>query len=495
MSSRLDRISIVGKGLRYKLVIIESLVFVLPFLVISYIFFSRGGNLQDVSHLVILAMILVLVLAGLMILRQVFDRFFAVASFMKRAENGEIVSMAVQKDTAELQDISLSFNNIMVKLQNTTDDLGRRILELFVIKELTEIANQQRDVDGLLIALLNKAMSVTKSQIGSVFEVGSDGNRLRLVGFRGPGEGPAKDAFISVEDSLMKFVVTEKKNLLVRDIEKDPRTLRPNLARYGQPSFLSMPIFIEDKVAAVINLAHKETAKPFDGEDEQILSIMLGEISFAIENARLRMRIEENLKALQRHAADLEREVAERKRIEENLRENEKRYMELSITDGLTGLYNRRHFYSQLETEIERSLRYGRSLSLLLLDIDDFKVFNDAYGHLEGDKVLVRMAETIRKTLRRMDSVYRYGGEEFVVLLPETSGEQGVTIAERIRSEFGKKIFSPAGDGEVRVTASIGVAQFIPGEELEVFVKRADDNMYRAKETGKDRVFLRNERV
>ena len=116
----------------------------------------------------------------------------------------------------------------------------------------------------------------------------------------------------------------------------------------------------------------------------------------------------------------------ERQLTQERIRMMEK-LQKLAITDGLTKLYNSRSFYSQLELEVDRFNRYRHPLSLLLLDIDHFKNYNDTYGHLEGDKVLVRFSQIIKSCLRANDSAYRYGGEEFTVILPETGGEKAST--------------------------------------------------------------------
>jgi diguanylate cyclase (GGDEF)-like protein/PAS domain S-box-containing protein len=181
-------------------------------------------------------------------------------------------------------------------------------------------------------------------------------------------------------------------------------------------------------------------------------------------------------------------DITERKKMEIALRKSEQRYQELSVTDDLTGLYNLRYFYKQLSSEMERSIRFNHSLSILMLDIDNFKLYNDTHGHLEGDQVLVRLAKVIQRSIRTIDSACRYGGEEFIVILPETAGIQGVSIAERIRKEFKDESFFPSTGESVHVTVSIGVAQFKTGEETETFVKRADDNMYRGKKQGKDLV-------
>ncbi len=183
-------------------------------------------------------------------------------------------------------------------------------------------------------------------------------------------------------------------------------------------------------------------------------------------------------------------DITDRKLAEDALRESEARYRTLSVTDSLTELYNSRHFYEQLQLEIERAERYGHPLSLLLLDIDNFKRFNDTYGHLEGDKVLIRLGDVIRQCLRKTDSAYRFGGEEFTLILPETAGAAAIVLAERVREEFADETFHPVDSPEtVHQTVSIGVAQYLPHEGLRPFVKRADFNMYTAKKKGKDRVY------
>ena len=160
----------------------------------------------------------------------------------------------------------------------------------------------------------------------------------------------------------------------------------------------------------------------------------------------------------------------------------------LAITDGLTKLYNSRHFYTQLEIEVDRSNRYGHPLALLLLDIDHFKDYNDNYGHLEGDKVLIKLGETIISRLRMMDSAYRYGGEEFTIILPETSADEARNVAERIRQAIAAIQFSPRPGAPVSVTISIGVTEYVHREKLTEFIQRADKAMYVSKEKGRNRI-------
>jgi diguanylate cyclase (GGDEF)-like protein/PAS domain S-box-containing protein len=182
------------------------------------------------------------------------------------------------------------------------------------------------------------------------------------------------------------------------------------------------------------------------------------------------------------------RDITERRRLEKDLKESEERYRELSIIDDLTRLYNSRYFYNQLQMELDRIERHNYPLTLLLLDIDDFKVFNDTYGHIEGDQVLVKLGRIIKRCLRKEDSAYRYGGEEFTIILPMTTQEEGVVTAERIRAELKKENFSPIPDKKINLTVSIGLAQYKKNENIKAFVNRVDHFMYRGKKTGKDKI-------
>jgi diguanylate cyclase (GGDEF)-like protein len=127
-------------------------------------------------------------------------------------------------------------------------------------------------------------------------------------------------------------------------------------------------------------------------------------------------------------------------------------------------------------------------LTLLLLDLDKFKKFNDKYGHVEGDYVLSRLGQVIKRCLRETDSAYRYGGEEFTIMLPMTTSEEGIVTAKRIQTELRKEAFSPVLGQEVYLTISIGLAQYKPKEEMKAFVHRVDQLMYKGKKNGKGRI-------
>ena len=159
----------------------------------------------------------------------------------------------------------------------------------------------------------------------------------------------------------------------------------------------------------------------------------------------------------------------------------------LAIRDGLTGLYNYRYFWEMLNQQVGQSRRYGWPLSLLFLDIDNFKTVNDTLGHPQGDLVLKALAEFLARAVRQADLLCRYGGEEFVVLLPQTHAEQAVILAERLREGIACTPISLM-DQEIHITVSIGVAGLTTDMDGTALVKAADAALYRAKEGGKDRV-------
>ncbi len=160
----------------------------------------------------------------------------------------------------------------------------------------------------------------------------------------------------------------------------------------------------------------------------------------------------------------------------------------LAITDALTKLYNSRHLFSEIKTEIKRNKRYSHNLSLLILDIDFFKDYNDKWGHVEGDKVLKGIGRTIKSCMRSMDTAYRYGGDEFAILLPETGIKKACVVGSRIRNNISELVFEPEPGVKKSVKMSIGVTELVDGEDYRTFIKRADKALYQSKESGRDKL-------
>jgi two-component system, cell cycle response regulator len=179
-----------------------------------------------------------------------------------------------------------------------------------------------------------------------------------------------------------------------------------------------------------------------------------------------------------------------RSRFTSKLRDNVQQSIELAVTDPLTGLYNRRYLDSQVEVLVDNAANRGKPLSILMLDVDYFKAVNDTYGHEAGDRVLRELANRIRKHIRNVDLGFRVGGEEFVIVLPDTEAEVALRVAERLRKAVSSRAFPLSeGKGALPVTISVGISSFAsPSDSLETLLKRADEALYKAKREGRNRV-------
>ena len=246
-----------------------------------------------------------------------------------------------------------------------------------------------------------------------------------------------------------------------------------------------------DAVVDAINRAHlnQYIAKPWD-ETALLLSVenLLRQYRLAHENQQLIASLSSKNQALLEMNRELEAKIHERTH---ELAEANARLAQLAVTDGLTGLYNHRHFHERLTLEVERSQRSGLPLSLLMLDVDNFKLFNDTHGHPAGDEVLRQLARVLTDTRRANDVVARYGGEEFAVILVDTAKFTAAKVAERVRERVAAHDFSDAAQKAGKISVSVGVATFPEdGTDAEVLVRSSDTALYAAKRAGRNRVVL-----
>ena len=249
-----------------------------------------------------------------------------------------------------------------------------------------------------------------------------------------------------------------------------------------------------DAVIEAINRAHLNhyIGKPWD-ETAMLLAVenLLRQYRLINENQHLVASLSAKNQALLEMNRELEAKIHERTH---ELAEANARLAQLAVTDGLTGLYNHRHFHERLTLEVERSQRSGLPLSLLMLDVDHFKQFNDTFGHPSGDEVLRQLARVLGDTRRANDVVARYGGEEFAVILVDTPKFTAAKVAERVRERIYDNDFSEAAPRAGRLSVSIGVATFPDdGADVEALVRSADTALYAAKRAGRNRVVLATE--
>lgn len=310
--------------------------------------------------------------------------------------------------------------------------------------------------------VLEQTLQLLQAEQGSLMVLDEYKNELSVKAMKGINR-PIYEMFnLRPGEGIAGLVYETGVPLLVQDLNQDPRIRQSAKPRYRTPSFVSVPLKLRNRIIGVLNLADKITGEVFSEEDLQLLQAIGSYISIAIERSELYEKTEEL------------------KRI--------------SITDALTGLLNRRYFQERLTEEIERSRRHRIPVSLMMLDIDNFKAFNDNYGHLGGDEVLILLGQALRNYIRAIDVAARYGGEEFTIILPQTNKEDARIIAERVckeieRNETLQKKYSDL----MRLTVSIGLATFPDDAEMfEELIRNADRALYLAKLQGKNRVIAFN---
>ena len=306
--------------------------------------------------------------------------------------------------------------------------------------------------------ILDGAVDLTGACQGSVMLIDADGQHLQAVQARGMGSEIARQLRLPLGEGIAGVVARRGGALLIRDVENDPRTARRNRPRFKSKSLVSIPLKLNDKVLGVLNLSDKADLKDFSEADLKLLTAFSIFASLMIERSQNR--------------------------------EKTYRLERLSCTDPLTGTYNRRFLDQRLEEEINRSKHQGLEFTLLFIDLDHFKGYNDRFGHLAGDEALVKVAQVVKSALRDMDTLARFGGEEFCVLLPGTSKHLGQLVAERIRLGVALEMFPGAvGLRDGRLTASLGVATFPEdGVTVTSLLKASDGALYQAKAGGRNRI-------
>lgn len=293
---------------------------------------------------------------------------------------------------------------------------------------------------------------IGKSGACLLFLVDKERQELALYASR---KAPGVPAIRSkLGDQFDRYVLRTHRPLLVNDVRRDFRFSGPGPTERPLGSVIACPLFVAQSAEGVLRLDSHETGA-YTQDDLRFLDILLDLVDTALANAHLFAQTQQ-----------------------------------LAITDGLTGLYRRQPFFDQLTRELARANRTHEPLAVLMLDIDDFKPYNDTYGHSAGDVVLKTVAELMRQAAPPDGMCARYGGEEFAVLLPKASREDATQIAERVRQAVAQQV-KAVGHGAGRpVTASLGVAVFPDDAQSELeLVRQADQRLYQAKRAGKNRVW------
>lgn len=351
--------------------------------------------------------------------------------------------------------ISLSFQNRI--LCSKRESFARKGLE--VLQALYSIASNI-DSPELCEAILENAADVVGAEQGSLMLLDKEKYTLEVKATKGLNIAILNYIRINPGEGVAGAVLEKGAPIVVSNIENDERFSRPNRVRYKTKSFISLPVKIKDKSIGVLNLSDKKDGSEFSDMDIKLLETVALYSAVAIER-----------KIYYQSSVSLKK---------------------ISITDPLTSLLNRRYFEERISEELERSKRHSQPFSLIIIDIDNFKDFNDTYGHLYGDEVLRNTALGIRGCTRVIDIAARYGGEEFAVILPTTDKEGALIIGNRIRDEIFNMSFPAQRTGKTaKLTVSLGIATY-PNDAatIEDLINNADRALYKAKGLGKNRVVL-----
>ncbi|ORJ59814.1 diguanylate cyclase [Geothermobacter hydrogeniphilus] len=331
---------------------------------------------------------------------------------------------------------------------------SRQLLDM--VSRLAQLENSQHFHQGLV----EMATDLLDAGKGSLMLLDDRREKLAIVASIGMNRQLARNMKLLKGQGIAGRVVITGSPMLVHDIEQDQRVSIDKRPRFATQSFLCLPFRSENEIIGVLNLSDKNNGSAFTVADLKTVEPLL-----------------EHAGSLVRRAGTLERA---------SLLE------ELSSCDSLTGLHNRRFLDQRLDEELNRSSRQKLEFSVLLLDIDHFKNYNDHCGHLAGDKALKKLSHLLRRSAREMDSVTRFGGEEFCILLPETGREPARMVAERIRHGIEREPFYqeevlPGG----RLTISIGISCYpADGDSAEALLEAADRALYQAKDNGRNRIQL-----
>jgi len=346
--------------------------------------------------------------------------------------------------------VAVLYDITRLKEAETSAVEARRVAETLREAGLTLSTKLEfKQVSPLILDLMSRVIP---------FDVGAflttEGTELKLAAIKGPEETQALTGrMYPVGGNRLCNLAIQGMRPLISLISGPEDILLPLPESLGVHSFLGVPVVFRDHVTGLIALYNSGRRRFAEG-DSRVAELFANQVAIALDNSR---RVEQ-----------MERQA---------------------VTDQLTNLYNRRAFADMAEKEVGRARRYQRPLALILFDIDHFKQVNDTHGHLVGDRVLRILTDKVTKTTRSTDFVCRYGGEEFIVLMPEAGRDEALAMAERLR-EMVSGITVVAAEGTLSLTISLGVAALRPtdDETLEGLISRADKAMYEAKAAGRNTV-------
>lgn len=424
-----------------------------PYAVLVALPQARGPSLVVLTIAVLLGAVLLAAGIAWLLARATTRPLEELGDAAARIASGDLDTSIEVRSRDEVGRLAETFNEMTDELRTYVRALEASRDELqFGLSRLGDTLSSTHDLQRILTVVLETAMASTRAQAGMVLLFAGSRDELVLEVGRGVAERGVPPELRLLNGQGVSGRVGQTGDVAMGRLGDGTGQLRPAQGEPTTGSVIAVPLKSSGTVIGVLDLFDRLDANAFDERDLATIRTFASQATVAIDNVLLH-------------------EEAQR----------------LSITDGLTGLWNYRYFTMTIGKEIERAARFSRPLALLMLDLDLFKSVNDTYGHQRGDAVLVEIAARVRSQVRDVDTVARYGGEEVVVILPETDEAGAMHAAERICDAVRRRPFGEPGEGAVEVTVSIGAAVFpTHGASSSTLLRRADEALYDAKDAGRD---------
>jgi diguanylate cyclase (GGDEF)-like protein len=331
----------------------------------------------------------------------------------------------------------------------------RKAQEVNIFHDVAKALTSSLDLDSILQTIMDKMAEYFRPENWSLLMVDEQKNELYFAIAVGTAAETLKNVRLKVGEGIAGWVAKHGERLIVPDVYTDPRFAKriDEMTKWETRSIICVPLRSKLRVLGVIQLVNVHM-EHFSDQESFFLQALCDYAAIAIENARSVEKIQE-----------------------------------LTITDDCTGLYNARHLYKVLETEVYRSSRFGYEFTVLFIDLDHFKQVNDTHGHLIGSKLLAEIGYLIKAQLRLIDYAFRYGGDEFVILLPQTGKDAALVVARRLRDNLRTSLFCKEEELNLNVRASIGVATYPHDAKTpKDIIRQADEMMYLVKNSSRDNI-------
>ena len=332
---------------------------------------------------------------------------------------------------------------------------NRQSLELNIFHDVAKALTSSLDLDSILQTIMDKMAEYFRPDNWSLLMVDEQQQELYFAIAVGSASEALKNVRLKIGEGIAGHVAKTGEKLIVPDVQADPRFAKrvDKMTKWETQSIVCVPLHSRHRVLGVIQMVNVDMDH-FGDKEWFFLQSLCDYAAIAIENARAVEKIQE-----------------------------------LTITDDVTGLYNARHLYKTLDTEVYRSSRFGYEFTVLFIDLDHFKQVNDTNGHLVGSKLLAEIGYLIKGQLRLIDYAFRYGGDEFVILLPQTGKDSAIVVARRLRDSLRTSTFCKDEGLNINVRASMGVATYPHDAKTpHDIIRQADEMMYMVKNGSRDNI-------